>query len=163
MTRYCSQHIIAKFTFAWLHFFCYQDIDRVFLKTLRKSIFVDNCFFSYSHVFDEEPLNPQESIHEKTHSLGRICRNEFSFIRIIFSNWRKLTFLFQLFSKFWENVIWPKKAKSAISAKIFFRKTLWGLCTETDISTYFWQRHDRFHKNNYLKKAPEFNRIFCHM
>ena len=51
----------------WLSFFCYQTIDRVFCKTLRKSIFVDSCFFSYFDVFGEEPLNPQESIREKTH------------------------------------------------------------------------------------------------
>ena len=47
-------------------FFCHQTMDRVFLKTLRKSIFVDSCFFSYFHIFGEEPLNPQESICEKT-------------------------------------------------------------------------------------------------
>ena len=55
------------------------------------------------------------------------------------------------------------KAKSAISAKIFSRKTLYGLCIEIDNSAYFWRRHNRFHKNNYTKKAPKINRIFRHM
>ena len=51
----------------WLHFFYYQAIDRIFLKTLQKSVFVDWCFFSCFHGFGEEPLNPQEIIREKTH------------------------------------------------------------------------------------------------
>ena len=55
------------------------------------------------------------------------------------------------------------KAKPAISAKMFFRKTLYGLCIEIDNSAYFWRRHNRFHKNNYAKKAPKINRIFRHM
>ena len=64
---------------------------------------------------------------------------------------RKLTFLFQLFSKFRENVIWPMKAKSTISAKIFLRETLWGLYIKTDSSAYFWRRDNRFFlKNNYM-------------
>ena len=52
--------------------------------------------------------------------LQYICGNDFSPIRIIF----KLTFLFQLFSKFRENVIWPMKAKFTIYAKTLFRETL---------------------------------------
>ena len=97
---------------------------------------------------------------KKLFSLGYIYRYEFSFIRIILINWWKLTFLYRLFSKFRENVNWPMKAKSAISAKIFFRKTLYGLCIEIDKIVYFWRRHNRFHKNNYMKKAPEVNRFF---
>ena len=50
----------------WLHFFYYQVIGRVLLKTLQKSIFVDCYFFSCFHGFGEEPLDPQESIREKT-------------------------------------------------------------------------------------------------
>ena len=61
----------------WLHFFYYQTIDRVFLKTF--SIFVDCCFFSYFHRFGEKPLNPQESIREKPH-LVRIHMQECIFI-----------------------------------------------------------------------------------
>ena len=75
-------------------FFCYQTIDRVFLKTLRKSIFMDSCFFSYFHVFGEEPLNLLESLVKKLFSLGYICSYEFSYIRIILINWWKLTFLY---------------------------------------------------------------------
>ena len=63
----------------WLHYFYYLTIDRVFLKTLQKSIFVDCCFFSYFHGFGEEPLNPQESIREKTH-LVRIHLQEWILI-----------------------------------------------------------------------------------
>ena len=40
---------------------------QVFLKTLQESIFADICFFSYFHGLDEELLNPQEFIREKTH------------------------------------------------------------------------------------------------
>ena len=120
----------SLFTFAWKlnrsillclfkMFFSYQTIYRVLLKTLRKSIFVvavSLVIFTYlakSHLI-------LDSIYEKTLLVWCICRYEFSFIRIILINWWKLTFLYQLFSKFWENVIWPVKAKSAISAKIFF-------------------------------------------
>ena len=49
------------------HYLYYQTIDRVFFKTLQKSIFVNCCFCSYFHGFGEEPLDPQESISEKTH------------------------------------------------------------------------------------------------
>ena len=45
-----SLNIILKYHYKiyfWLHFFCYQTLDRVFLKTLRKSVFVDSCVFSY--------------------------------------------------------------------------------------------------------------------
>ena len=37
------------------------------IKALQKFIFVDCCFFSYFYGSHEESLNPQESIHEKTH------------------------------------------------------------------------------------------------
>ena len=33
---------------------------------MQKSVFVDCCFFSCFHGFDEEPFNPQETIREKT-------------------------------------------------------------------------------------------------
>ena len=141
-------------------FFCYQTIDRVFLKTLQKSIFVNSCFFSYFHVFGEEPLNAPESVCEKT-LLVKIHLQVWIFIyQDNFFNWWKLTFLYLLFSKFRENIIWRMKAKSAISAKTFFRKTHYGLCIEIDNSAYFWRRHNIFHKNSHMKKAPEFNRIF---
>ena len=94
-----------------------------FLKTWRKCISVDSYFFSYFHGFGEEPFNLQESVSERkfTSIWWYICRNESSFISIILNIWRKLTFLFQLLSKFWENVILPMKAKSTISTKIFSR------------------------------------------
>ena len=66
-------------------------------------------------------------------SLKDICRNEFSFIRIIL----KLTFLFQLFKKFRENIICPMKAKSTISAEIFFRETFSGYSIEIDNCLFF--------------------------
>ena len=40
-------------------FYC-QTIDWGF--SLRKSIFVENCSFSYIHVFDRESINTQESM-----------------------------------------------------------------------------------------------------
>ena len=101
-------------------FFYYQTIDRVFLKTLRKAVHVDSCFFTYFHIFGKEPVNPQESIFEKI-LLVRIHLQVWIFTyQYNFDYWWKLTFLNQLFSKFQDNVIWPMKAKSAISAKIFF-------------------------------------------
>ena len=78
--------------------------------------------------------------------LRYICRNEFSNLTLTL----KLTLLFQLFSKFRENVIWPIKAKSMISAKIFFRETPEGFYIEIDNKAYFWRRHNRFRKNYYL-------------
>ena len=42
-------------------FYC-QTIDWGF--SLRKSIFVENCSFSYIHVFDRESINTQESMWE---------------------------------------------------------------------------------------------------
>ena len=69
-----------------MNIFGYQIIDRVFLKTLRISIFVDSCFFSYFHVFGEESFNLQESIFEKTHLVRIHLQYEFSFITIIFNN-----------------------------------------------------------------------------
>ena len=65
MIRYWSQHIIIKFTFGYISLL--PNYRQVFLKTLQESIFADICFFSYFHGFAEEPLNPQESIREKTH------------------------------------------------------------------------------------------------
>ena len=119
---------------------------------MENSIFVDSCFCSYFHGFGEDLILKNQYVR-KLISLGYTCRNEFSFIRIILNSLRKLTFLLQLFSKFRENVIWPVKAKSPIFAKIFFRETLQGLCIETDDSVYFWRRHNRFLKKNYLKKG----------
>ena len=101
--------------------------------------------FFFLDGFDEEPLNPQESIREKT-DLVTICGNEYLPIRIIL----KLTVLFQLFSKFRKNVVWPVKAKPKISAKIFVKETLKGLCIETENSAYFWRLHNRIRKSNYL-------------
>ena len=81
----------------------------------------------------------------------------------------KLTLLFQLFSKFWGNTIWPIKAKSTISAKIFFRETLWGLCIKTDKSAYFWRRTTDFRKTfkwkkiTSITKSREISRIFGHI
>ena len=79
-------------------------------------------------------------------SLKDICRNEFSFIRIVL----KLTFLFQLFKKFRENIICPMKAKSTISAEIFFRETFSGYSIEIGNSVYFLRRHNRYWRSNYL-------------
>ena len=76
MIRYCSQRFITKVTLGYTCFFYYQTID--YRRTLQKSIFVDCCFFSYFHGFDEEPLNPQKSICEKTH-LVRIHSQEWIF------------------------------------------------------------------------------------
>ena len=45
----------------------------VFLKTLRKSIFVDSCFFSYFQGFSEEPLNKNQYVRKL--SLRYICRD----------------------------------------------------------------------------------------
>ena len=64
----------------------------------------------------------------KLFSLGYICRYGFSFIKIILINWWKLTFLYQLFSKFRENVIWSMKAKICnIRENIFQENALWSL------------------------------------
>ena len=50
-----------------LHFF-YQTIDRAFLKTLWRFIFLISYFLdSYFHGFGKEPLNAQELMREKTH------------------------------------------------------------------------------------------------
>ena len=61
LIRYCSGDIIAKVNFSYTSRIKLQT--GVFLKTLRKSNFLDSCF----HGLREEPLNPQESIREKTH------------------------------------------------------------------------------------------------
>ena len=79
---------------------------------------------------------------------------------------RKLTFLFQLFSKFWENLIWPMKAKSTISAKYFsgrnFKAFVYKLITvcifhgvTTDFrKTIIWK------KVTSITKSREFSRTF---
>ena len=90
----------------------------------------------------------KNQLMRKPISLGYICRNNFSPIKIIL----KLTLLFQLFSKLRENVIWLMKAKPTISAKMFFRKTLNDLCIETDNSAYFWRFQNKFGKSNCLIK-----------
>ena len=87
-----------------------QTIERVFLKTLRKSIFVDSYFFSYFHGFGEKAFNLQESVCEKICLATMHLQDQILFIRIILNIWRKFTFLFQLLSKFRENVICPMKA-----------------------------------------------------
>ena len=75
-----KEHISTKFTLCfWIYFFYYQTVDRAFLRTLQKSVFVDCCFFSYFHGFGKEQLNPQESIREKNH-LVRIHLQEWIFI-----------------------------------------------------------------------------------
>ena len=56
-------------------------------------------------------------------SLRYICRNESSFITIILNIWRKLIFLFQLLSKFGENVNLPMKAERQYLRKYFSRKS----------------------------------------
>ena len=89
-------------------------------------------------------------------SLRYICRNEFSPIRIIL----KLTFLFQLFPKFRENVIWPVKAKSTLSAKIFFRETLWGFYIEIDNSAYFQRVTTDFGKTITLSGKISWGKTF---
>ena len=109
----------------WLHFY-YRTIDRVFRKTLRKSIFEDSSFFSFFFFMDlaKSHLILKEQYVRKFTSLKYVCRNQFSLIGIILNVSRKLTFLFQLFLNFRENKVWPMKAKSATFPKIFFRETL---------------------------------------
>ena len=65
LIRYYSEHIIVKVTFSCTSISKLQT--GVFLKAFRKSNFLDSCVFSYFHGFGQEPLNPQESISEKTH------------------------------------------------------------------------------------------------
>ena len=89
--------------------------------------------------------------------LRYICRNVFSPFKITL----KLTFLFQLFQKFRENVIWPMKAKSTIYAKIFFGEMLSGLYIEIDDSAHFWRRHNIFQKNIYLSGENFRQTNFC--
>ena len=60
-----------------------QTIERVFLKTLRKSIFVDSYFFSYFHGFGEKAFNLQESVCEKICLATMHLQERILFIRII--------------------------------------------------------------------------------
>ena len=71
---------------------------------------------------------------------------------IVFNNWCKFMLVFQSFSEFQKNLIWPIKFKSTISAKIYFRETLQGLCVQIDNTCNFWQSYYRFQKNNYMRK-----------
>ena len=54
-----------------------------------------------------------------------------------------------IFEKFWENIIWPMKAKSRIYTKTLFRETLQGVYIKIDNSVYFGRCPNRFRKNNY--------------
>ena len=116
--------------------------------------FYFNFYFIFFYVFffwmdlTKSHLILKNQYVRKLILLRYICGNEYSPIRIIL----KLTFLFQLFSKFRKNVVWPVKAKPKISAKIFVRQTLKVLCIETENSAYFWRLHNRFRKSNYLIK-----------
>ena len=116
--------------------------------------FYFNFYFIFFYVFffwmdlTKSHLILKNQYVRKLILLRYICGNEYSPIRIIL----KLTFLFQLFSKFRKNVVWPVKAKPKISAKIFVRQTLKVLCIETENSAYFWRFHNRFWKSNYLIK-----------
>ena len=59
------------------------------------------------------------------------------------------------------------KAKSAISAKIFFRKTVYGLCIEIHNSVYFWRRHNSYDrilqlmKNSYPDTKTDIASLLC--
>ena len=138
--RYCKSNF-------QLHFY-YQTIDRVVLITFFCFFwfvyliwFINSLFFGviFTDLTKSHLILLTNQYVRKLILLRYICR-------IIL----KLTLLHQVFSKFRENVIWPVKSKPTISAKIFFRETLKGLCIETDNSAYFWRLHDRFRKTNYL-------------
>ena len=58
--------------------------------------------------------------------------------------------MFQLFKKSRENIICPMKAKSTISAELFFRETFSGYSIEIGNSVYFLRRHNRYWRSNYL-------------
>ena len=61
-------------------FYC-QTLDWGF--SLRKSIFVENCSFSYFHVFAREPINTQESLCEKNHLVTIYLLEKIFIFRII--------------------------------------------------------------------------------
>ena len=132
-------------------------MDRVVLKTLLFwlvffilfyfILFFFLCFFFWMDLTKSHLILKNQYVR-KLILLRYICGNEYSPIRIIL----KLTFLFQLFSKFRKNVVWPVKAKPKISAKIFVRQTLKVLCIETENSAYFWRLHNRFRKSNLSRK-----------
>ena len=122
LIRYCSQHIITKVTF------CCSSITKLLTVAFLK--FFKNLFLWIAvslvilNNLGKNRLILKNQYVRKIISLLYICRDEFSFIRIILNIWRKIMFLFQLSSKFWDNIIWPMKVKFTISMKIFFRKTL---------------------------------------
>ena len=154
----------------WFHFFYYQTIDSVFLKTLPVSIIVGSCSFCNFHGFGEEPLTLRNQYVRKLISLGYICRNEFSFISIILNIWWQLTILFRLFSKFRENVIWQwklnlgcrRKYFSGKRFKAFACKKLITACNIDGVKIDF-RKTIISKKVTSVTKSSEFSRILCHI
>ena len=106
---------------------------------MGKYIFVNSCFFSFFQGFDEELFIDLKNQYVRIHiSLWDICRNGFSFIRIILNNMRKLTFFFQIFSKIRENVPWPMKFKYILIYSQYPRKHFSGKCFKGALSD-LWQ------------------------
>ena len=108
----------------WLQFFCYKIIDRVFLKALRESIFVNGCFFSYFHGIGDEPRNRQESIRKKA-SLVRIHLQERIFIyQDNFEYLAGVKILVSIIFKISRECNLTNESQIHNSRKIFFREML---------------------------------------
>ena len=85
-------------------YFYQQMIDRFFQKLRNLLLQISVSLVNFMHLAKSHLI--LKSQYARKFILQRyICRNEFSFIRIILNIWQKLTFLFQLFPKFRENII----------------------------------------------------------
>ena len=137
----------------WCHFFYYQAIARVFLKALQKSIFVDCCFFSYFHGFGEEPLNPQESIREKTH-LVRIHLQEWILIyQDNFEYFAEINVIVSIIFKILRECNLTNKSQIYNIYENIFQGDTSRTLYRNWLTPCFSRRHNKFQKNNYMKKG----------
>ena len=139
------------------------------IKALQKFIFVDCCFFSYFYGSDEESLNPQESIHEKTHlttmhlqewiliyqvNIEYFCGTQLScfsyfqnFERMYFDQWKpNLQYLWKYFA----GRHFKAYVQRLITVRIFH-------------GVNRFQKNNYMKKGTYIKKSREFSRIFDHI
>ena len=121
---------------------------------------MDCCFFSYFHRFGEEPLNPQESILEKTH-LVRIYLQELIFIyQDNFEYFAEINVLVSVIFKISRECNLTLKAKSTTSVKIKgFAQKLIKVCNFDGVTTSF-KKTIIWKKVTSITKSREFSRIF---
>ena len=136
---------------------------------MQKSVFVNCCFFSYFPGFGEEPLNPQESIREKTH-LVRIHFQEWILIyQDNFEYFAEINIIVSIIFKILRDCNLTNESQICNETKYFsgrhiktFVEKLITVCIFHGVTTDF-RKTIIWKKVTSITKSREFSKIFDHI